>query len=74
MVWHGAGHLRFEEDMLGAAIGNPGGNPGAGAAECVCRNKKAQDFFLRESKVSRSAVKRLLADHVALAIHCGINL
>jgi hypothetical protein len=56
--------------MFGAATGKPG----AGAAECVCRRKKAQGLVLRESRDKPSAVNRLLAVQIALAFHCGINL
>lgn len=70
--------LRFWGGIFGAATGNPARNMAgllkAGAAECVCRKKKAQGFVLRESRDSLGAVNRLLADQIALAFHRGINL
>jgi hypothetical protein len=64
------GVLRHGEGSFGAETGNPG----AGAAERVCRNEKAQGFYLRENRCSRCAVLRPLADQLALAIHHDINL
>ncbi|MFC3099573.1 hypothetical protein [Altererythrobacter lauratis] len=55
---------------MGAATGKPV----TGAAECVCRGKKAQGLLLRESRGSRVAILRPPADHVALAFHHDINL
>jgi hypothetical protein len=69
-IRQGAGCVRFGEDMVGAATGKPD----AGAAECVCHDEKAQGFFLRESRASRSAVFRPPADHGAPAFHRDINL
>jgi hypothetical protein len=72
-IWragHKTGHGSFRKGMFGAAAGNPE----TGAAERVCRIKKAQSLVLRESRDSPCAVMRLLAVQIALAFHCGINL
>jgi hypothetical protein len=37
-------------------IGAVAGNPETGAAECVCRRKKAQGLVLRESRDKPNAV------------------
>ena len=44
-----------------------------GAAECVCRNAKAQGFDLRAGR-RRDATSRLRVSGMALASHYGINL
>jgi hypothetical protein len=43
------------------------------AAECVCRDAKAQGFDLREGR-RRDATGRLRIGGMALASHYGINL
>ena len=44
-----------------------------GAAECVCRNGKAQGIGLREGRL-RDATRGLRLGGMALASHYGINL
>jgi len=61
---------RDREGIFGATARFSAG----GAAKCVCRMGKAQDFFLRESFGRHDATLRLLANHLALASHYGINL
>ena len=45
-----------------------------GAAECVCRKRKAQGVCLRERGLRRVATQRVRLGEMALASHYGINL